>query len=517
MAPAKKNKLDEAPSNAKKAKIDNEKVSDDTFQTMLEEISKSRSEVAKDVSEYKFNKKRVRLLTGNEGYLKRECKAIAYWMHRDQRVQDNWALLYAQKLAMENNLPLHVVDCLSVSPEKHPEATLRVYDFVTKALAEVEAECHDLDIGFHVLVGPSPAENLLNWMDKFKVGCVVADFSPLRHHRGNLAKLEESLKGKNGPCLYQVDSHNVVPCWYASEKQEYGARTIRKKIMDRLPEFLVEFPPVVKHQVSPGKIEPIDWEMVMSQLEYDKEVGPTEWAQPGTEAGLRMLKSFVDTRLKIYAEKRNDPNVNALSNLSPWFHFGQVSTARAVMYAKKHSKAAGVAAFVEETLVRGELSDNFCYYNDNYDKVEGAYDWAKTSLNLHRKDKRQYIYTRDELANSLTHDDLWNSAQIQLVKEGKMQGFLRMYWAKKILEWTESPEQALEFALYLNDHYSLDGADSNGFVGCMWSICGIHDQGWAERPIFGKIRYMNYEGCKRKFDINAFIARYGGKKHSKKQ
>ena len=500
-------------SAAKKAKLED----DSCLEEMMAEIEKSRSKSASDVTDFNFNKKRVRLLAGNEGYLKREAKAVAYWMHRDQRVQDNWALLFAQKIALENNLPLHVVDCLSVSPEKHPEATLRVYDFVTKALAEIEAECRTLDLGFHVLVGPNPADNLVKWMDKFKVGCFVADFSPLRHHRGNLEKLKTKIEKMDGPCLYQVDAHNVVPCWIASEKQEYGARTIRKKIMDRLPEFLVEFPPVITHKVKPGKVDHIDWSKVMEELIFDDTVTPTEWAQPGTKAGLRMLKSFVDSRIKIYSEKRNDPNVNALSNLSPWFHFGQLSTARAVMYVRKHSKAAGVAAFVEETLVRGELSDNFCYYNENYDKVEGAYDWAKTSLNLHRKDKRQYLYTRDELSNSLTHDDLWNSAQIQLVKEGKMHGFLRMYWAKKILEWTESPDQALEFALYLNDHYSLDGADSNGFVGCMWSICGIHDQGWAERAVFGKIRYMNYEGCKRKFDVKAFVARYGGKEHPYKK
>lgn len=132
---------------------------------------------------------------------------------------------------------------------------------------------------------------------------------------------------------------------------------------------------------------------------------------------------------------------------------------------------------------------------------------------MFRKDKRMFVYTREELEKSRTHDDLWNSAQIQLVKEGKMHGFLRMYWAKKILEWTDTPERALADAIYLNDKYSMDGRDPSGFVGCMWSICGIHDQGWRERDIFGKIRYMNYAGCKKKFDINAFIVRYGGMVH----
>ena len=227
--------------------------------------------------------------------------------------------------------------------------------------------------------------------------------------------------------------------------------------------------------------------------------------------------SFVQIRLKKFNTKRNDPTENALSNLSPWFHFGHIAVGRAILAVKKYGKsnAESVAAFCEEAIVRRELSDNFCYYNKNYDSLKGAYDWAQKTLNDHRKDKRANLYTRDELEQSKTHDDLWNSAQIQLVREGKMHGFLRMYWAKKILEWTESPEQALEYSRYLNDRFSLDGRDPNGYVGCMWSIAGIHDQGWREREIFGKIRYMNYEGCKKKFNVNAFVARYGGKVHRK--
>jgi deoxyribodipyrimidine photo-lyase len=125
------------------------------------------------------------------------------------------------------------------------------------------------------------------------------------------------------------------------------------------------------------------------------------------------------------------------------------------------------------------------------------------------------VYTREQFEESKTHDELWNAAQRQLVLEGKMHGFMRMYWAKKVLEWTDSPEKGLEEALYLNDHYSLDGNDANGYVGCMWSICGVHDQGWTERAVFGKIRYMNYNGCKRKFDIEKYMAKYRKYKEKK--
>jgi deoxyribodipyrimidine photo-lyase len=169
----------------------------------------------------------------------------------------------------------------------------------------------------------------------------------------------------------------------------------------------------------------------------------------------------------MFNSKRNDPTVNALSNLSPWFHFGQISVQRAILEVQKHKSkySEGVAAFCEEAIVRRELSDNFCFHNKNYDNFKGLHDWARKTLNDHRKDKRPFLYTEKELDEGKTHDDLWNAAEIQLKREGKMHGFLRMYWAKKILEWTESPEEALRIAIHLNDRYSLDGRDPNGYVG----------------------------------------------------
>lgn len=214
-------------------------------------------------------------------------------------------------------------------------------------------------------------------------------------------------------------------------------------------------------------MQDIDWKAAFGSLKVDDSIGPVDWATPGYKAGIATLESFINVRLKRFNDKRNDPTVNALSNLSPWFHFGQISVQRAILEVQKHKSKASesVAGFCEEAIVRRELSDNFCFYNKNYDNLDGLADWAKKTLNDHKKDKRTYVYTQDELAESKTHDDLWNSAQIQLVKEGKMHGFLRMYWAKKVLEWTESPEEALRIAIYLNDRFSLDGRDPNGYVG----------------------------------------------------
>lgn len=471
-------------------------------------LEKERLEMAVRVTNFKFNKKRVQMMSKADEVP--DCDGVLYWMSRDQRIQDNWAMLFAQRLALKNHVSLHVAFCLV---PKFLGATIRHYDFMLKGLEEVESECLSLGIEFHLLFGEAK-EALPKFIKDHSIGGLVTDFSPLRLSQQWLEDVKEAIP-KNIP-LCKVDAHNVIPCWLASDKQEYSAKTIRKKIHDKLGDFLTKFPPVTKHPyTSKYPAEPVDWIAARSTLEIDLTVKPVEWATPGTRAGLDTLNEFCLKRLRKYATQRNDPNVKALSNLSPWLHFGQVSAQRCILEVKRYKNQLkeSVDSFVEETLVRRELADNYCFYQKNYDCIEGAYKWAITTLNDHKKDKREYLYSRESFTEAGTHDELWNSAQIQLVKEGKIHGFMRMYWAKKILEWTATPEEALETAIYLNDRYSLDGRDPNGYVGCMWSICGIHDQGWGERPIFGKIRYMNYDGCKRKFKINDYAAHYGGIKH----
>ena len=458
-------------------------------------------------------KSRVRVLTGDAGKVLRECKGVGYWMWRDRRVQDNWALLYSQKVALELNVPLHVLCCV---PPSYCQMTLRHFSFMLDGLKEVAEECAGLDITFHLMSGSPPDLLSKKYLTSHQIGLLVADFSPLREPQAWLSSLTSSLQSE--VAVHQVDAHNVVPVWETSEKQEYAARTIRPKITKQLGKYLTEFPAVVAHPVLyQGKVAPPDFPAVLKSLKVDREgwgVEPvTDLFPPGTEAGLDNLKQFVEKRIKLYGTSRNDPNVAALSNMSPWVNMGQVSMQRAVLYVKQHGKSHpdSVSSFVEEAVIRRELSDNFCYYNEKYDSVSGATDWAQKTLNDHRKDKRDYVYTRTQLEQAKTHDDLWNASQLQLVREGKLHGFLRMYWAKKVLEWTRSPEEALEEAQRLNDRFSLDGNDPSGYVGVMWSICGVHDQGWAERNIFGKIRFMNYQGCKRKFDVNKFVLKYGAK------
>ncbi|EDQ88562.1 uncharacterized protein MONBRDRAFT_37396 [Monosiga brevicollis MX1] len=451
-----------------------------------------------------FLMERVRAVT--PGVDPKEGQCVLYWMSRDQRPTDNWALLYARHLAQERDVPLRVVFCLV---PKFLEATIRQFGFMLDGLQVVETHLRKKHIPFHLLTGYAK-DVLPKFAEEQEACAVVCDMSPLRVPMAWVKETGSKLKDMNVP-LYQVDAHNIVPVWHASPKQEYAARTIRNKIHQKLDTCLQPFPELESNSNSVQLPDTVDWKKARESLEINWDVKEVDWLKPGYEGGMKMLEEFINERLHRYADDRNDPNLDALSNLSPYYHFGQISVQRVVLELRSKQRgkyAEGVKAYIEEAVVRRELSDNFCFYNHRYDSVEGASAWAQETLDVHSKDKREHLYTRKQLENAETADDLWNASQLQLVQEGKMHGFLRMYWAKKILEWTESPEKALEDAIYLNDKYELDGRDPNGYVGCMWSICGIHDQGWGERPVFGKIRYMNYKGCKRKFDIAAFVKRY---------
>jgi len=441
-----------------------------------------------------------------------DARCVVYWMSRDQRAVDNWALLHAQQLACAERVPLRVAFCLLPG---FLGAPVRHFGFMLRGLAEVEAELHAHGIPFHLLRG-QPEEVLPAFAKAHGASTLVCDYSPLRIARG--WKQAVCAQVPDGTSVIEVDAHNVVPVWHASDKQEVGARTLRPKIERLLPIFLTEFPKLQQHPHKPTKekMASTDWESVLSGLGCDRNVAEVDWVKPGERAAHLHLEGFVKERLRLFGAKRNDPNIEALSDLSPYLHYGQLAPQRAALYvrgARAHSDS--VKSFIEEAVVRRELADNFCHYNQNYDSLDGAAGWARDSLLLHASDPRDYVYSSDQLEKSQTHDDLWNAAQIQMVNTGKMHGFMRMYWAKKILEWTSSPSEALRIGNYLNDRFSLDGRDPNGYVGVAWSIMGIHDMGWAERTVFGKIRYMNYAGCKRKFDIAEYVAKWGGTKETK--
>jgi deoxyribodipyrimidine photo-lyase len=448
-----------------------------------------------------MNSKRIRIL--REGQTR--AGTVVLWMSRDQRVNDNWALLFAQELAMKEQSFLAVVFCVAPT---FLGATIRQYSFMIKGLQEVERELAKKGIPFFLLNG-SPEHEIPKFVRQYRAGTLITDFNPLRIKR----KWENSVAEKIDIPFYQVDAHNIVPCWIASAKQKYNAHTFRPKMNRLLSEFLVEYPVLRKHPVAwDNKVSKIDWERIFKTLDIDFSIPEVDWVESGGKAAKRALYNFIENKLPQYDTLRNDPTSDGQSNLSPYLHFGQISAQRVAFEVLKYSHSfpftkggSSTAAFLEELIIRRELSDNFCFYNQDYENFEGFPAWAKKTLNEHRKDRRAYIYTVQQFEHAKTHDDLWNAAQMEMVKKGKMHGYMRMYWAKKISEWTVSPEKAMEVAIYLNDRYELDGRDPNGYVGIAWSIGGVHDRAWSERPIFGKIRYMSYNGCKAKFDVNKYI------------
>ena len=421
---------------------------------------------------------------------------VVYWINRDRRRDDNWALLYAQHVALERKVPLIAVFCLVPT---FLDATIRQYDFMIRGLEELEQDLRAVNIDTQILLG-TPTDVLLPFLARTSPSLLVTDFEPLRIKR---QWLNDVINGSTVP-VHQVDAHNIVPCWIASPKLEFAAYTIRPKITRLLETYLEEFPAVVRHPYGELTSAVTDWSAVRSTLRVDTSVGPVDWLVPGAAAGIARLTSFV-AKIEQYVD-RNDPTKPGQSNLSPYFHFGQIAPQRAALATPCVGEASD--SFLEELIIRRELSDNFTHYNEQYDSFEGLAAWAQQTLNDHRHDPRDYLYSVDQWEGASTHDELWNAAQRELSRTGKLHGFMRMYWAKKILEWSSSPDEALAIGIYLNDKYALDGRDPNGYVGVAWSVGGVHDRAWFERPVYGKIRYMNANGCARKFDVKTYIRRY---------
>jgi len=426
---------------------------------------------------------------------------VIYWMSRDQRAADNWALLWAQQEAIIREKPLLVVFCLVTD---YPGANLRHYLFLLRGLQELPERLAARSIGFRLLTA-APPEALASLVRECDAHALVCDFDPLRIKRVWLKQLLKSIAVP----VWEVDAHNIIPAWQTSRKKEYGAYTIRPKIHRLLPDYLTDFPQLVYHPYaltqSVSGHETVDVAGLVEGV-VDRTVSGVSWCLPGEDAAQQSMQDALLNKLPGYALNRNDPCRDGQSGLSPYLHFGHLSPQR-LAFAVQHSNLpeADRTAFLEELVVRRELADNFCLYEPDYDQFTGFHTWAQITLNAHRSDSREYLYDLAQFDQGKTHERLWNVCQQELVRTGKLHGYLRMYWAKKILEWSASPEEALSIAIHLNDRYSLDGRDPNGYTGIAWSIGGIHDRAWQERSVFGKIRYMNERGCRRKFDVDRFI------------
>ena len=429
-----------------------------------------------------FNKKKWK---DNDGY-------FVYWMQSSQRVEYNLALNYTIEKANEYGKDVLVVFVLT----DYPEANLRHYDFMIQGLEEISKKLKDKSIRFVVLKG-DPVEQIKKISKRSSL--LVTDRGYLKHL---IAWREDVSKNVDVPFV-QIEDNVLLPVEMVSDKEEYTAATLRRKYNKILNDFEenIEFYDYNGNYVQEN-FDEIDLSNYKKYLDLDETVKPTNF-KGGHDEGIKILEDFLNNKIEKYSEMRNDPVSDYQSNISPYLHFGMISPIEINDLLKNYS-GEGKDDFFEEAFVRRELAKNFCYYNKNYDNFDCITGWARETLKEHEKDKREYIYSFEEFENAETHDEYWNAAQTEMIKTGKMHGYMRMYWAKKVLEWTESPEKAYDFLIKLNNKYELDGRDENGYTGIAWTF-GKHDRAWTERKVFGKTRYMNANGLKRKFNIDEYV------------
>lgn len=443
-----------------------------------------------------------RITVRNNTDISYEGRCVVYWMQRAQRSDDNAALNLAIEIANELGKPAVVFFHLRANAY---HANYRHYHFMLPGITEVATGLRRRQVGF--FLSQRPVENILRFCSLVKPCLVISDEDPLRRAELGRSRVGEKLSVP----FWTVDADVIVPTRLLG-KEHYAARTIRPKIHALLPQFLRKLPSPAAHHQWNGRalLKSLDAKQLSADaLPVDRLTQPTRYFSGGAKTANRVLQRFIELRLKGYARNRNHPEMDGTSQLSPFLHFGQIGPHRVAM-AVEQADAPEIdrRAFLEEFIVRRELAINFVRFNPKYDCFEASAAWADQTLRLHAKDSRQYVYSEQQLENADTHDPLWNAAQKQMVLTGWMHGYLRMYWAKKILEWSPSPAEAFETAVRLNDRYELDGRDPNGYAGIAWAIVGKHDRAWGpERPVYGKIRYMSYASTSRKFDSKTFIAR----------
>lgn len=420
-------------------------------------------------------------------------------MQRSQRAIDNVALDTAVKAA--NALRKPIVVYLAPVPF-YPHANLRHFQFLNEGIPDIAAACAKKNIGF--VLRRFPDHSLIRFCDEVKPALVIGDENPMRepNHWRNVAAKKLRVP------LWTVDSDVIVPSKLL-EKAQYAAHIIRSRLQAQLEKFLIPSRNPHAHVAwkKPARLASLNSDAhITENWPLDRSVSPVSHWRGGTTAAHRLLKEFIKHKLRNYGTLRNKPELDHTSRLSPCLHFGHISPITiALAIEKADAPRADKESFLNELFIWRELAINLVHFHPDYDTFECGEAWAQRSLAKHANDPRPVLYSRDQLERAETHDQLWNAAQMQMLNQGWMHNYLRMYWAKKILEWSKSPAEAHRAAIYLNDKYFLDGRDPNGYAGIAWAIVGKFDRPWFERAIFGQIRYMSAESTGKKFDSKKYI------------
>jgi deoxyribodipyrimidine photo-lyase len=451
---------------------------------------------------------------------------ILYWIQEAQRVPYNYALEYALELSRKQQKPLALVFSLTA----FPEANIRHYWFMYQGLLELKQTLKTMNLTFEIF-HESPNSLIPKMANMATV--LVTEKSYLKVPRTWKKTISAEI-----PCqMIEIETETVIPVETVSQKEEYAAATIRKKITSRWQNYLV--PWSLPQQHGPGGISVAQYaphsliqtasiqtpEQLATKLNLSLSPEPSKTFHGGWSHGIHLFNQFLQEKFSDFGTKRSDPSLEIQSNLSPYLHFGMISPVEAAIKALEfwnqtlEISSVGffqqtdprpddpLEAFLEELVVRRELGFNYCYYNSQYDSFEVLPNWAKQTLNDHELDPRPWTYSLQDFEQVRTHDPYWNAAMNEMIQTGKMAGYMRMYWGKKILEWTRNPREAYAIALYLNNKYFLDGRDPNSYAGVAWCF-GKHDRPWTKRPIFGAVRYMNDKGLERKFAIKDYAKKW---------
>lgn len=445
-----------------------------------------------------MHKDRIEVLSNYS--VNKEKRYVLYWMQEAQRIEFNQALFVAMHTANKHDLPLVI---LFVIKKDFKDAFRRHYVFMLEGILSLKKAFEKLNISFIIEIGDF-LDTLTNYIKD--AACLIMDKSYLTHLVQVKSQVANAALAQK--CLsIMVETEVIVPVRKASTKLEYSARTLRPKLLKQVDFYLEDFTlPKLKESIDlKNPYKDYTLEDFLREINPSKAIKETPYFKGGYDEASKRLKNFIDQNLKDYGN--NDPSLGHISTLSPYLHFGQISPNEIyqTIEAYKDTYPNAVENYLEQLLVRRELAFNFVSYQKGYDDFDHMTDsWAYETMKIHLGDKREYIYTIDELKAAKTHDPYFNAAMNEMVKTGFMHNYMRMYWGKKIIEWSPSYKLAYETIKTLNDSYFYDGRDPNSYASIAW-LFGKHDRAWTEREIFGKLRYMNANGLKRKFNIEAYV------------